>query len=181
MPVLVLVDIQKEYIAKGRPFYLETITESLDNIRKLLVHGRQKGWKIVHMAHNQNAETFHYDSEFSDFIEGFEPIEGELSFKKSDFSCFSCPEFQAFIDKIRHEDIFLAGYGATMCCLSTIIDAHHRGYDINFVTDATCAKKSARYGEQDLKEHIIDIADAFTGSLVTTKEVLNWKEEELIP
>jgi len=181
MPVLVLVDIQKEYIAQGRPFYLETIAESLNNLKKLLAHGRQKGWKIIHMAHNQNADCFHYDSEFSEFIEGFEPIDGEMSLKKSDFSCFSCPEFLAAIDKIRHEDIFLAGYGATMCCLSTLVDAHHRGYDITFVTDATCAKRSARYGEQDLKEHIVDIADAFACNLVTTKDVLNWKEQELIP
>ena len=181
MPVLVLVDIQKEYIAQGRPFYLETIAESLNNLKKLLNYGRQKNWKIIHMAHQQNADTFHYDSEFSEFIEGFEPIDGEMSFKKSDFSCFSCPEFLAAIDKNRHEDIFLAGYGATMCCLSTLVDAHHRGYDINFVTDATCAKKSARYDEQDLKEHIVDIADAFASNLVTTQEVLNWKEQELIP
>lgn len=180
MPVLVLVDIQKEYIAKGRPFCLDTISESLNNLRQLLAHGRQKGWKIIHMAHNQNAECFNYDSEFSEYIEGFEPIDGEQSLKKSDFSCFSSPEFLATIDKLRHEDIFLAGYGATMCCLSTLIDAHHRKFDLNFVTDATCAKRSIRYGEQDLTNYVVDIAGAFACKLVTTKDVLNWQEAELI-
>lgn len=180
MPILVLVDIQKEYITKGRPFYLETIEESLNNLKKLLAHARQNKWKIFHMAHKQNADCFHYDSEFSEFIEDFEPIEGEVSFQKSDFSCFSSPEFLATIDRVRHEDIFLAGYGATMCCLCTLIDAHHRQYDFNFVTDATCAKRSARYGEQDMKEHIIDITSAFACNLVTTDDVLNWKQAELI-
>ena len=56
MPVLVLVDVQKEYIAEGRPFCLETIGPSLDNLRKLLAHARAKGWKVIHMRHQQNAE-----------------------------------------------------------------------------------------------------------------------------
>ena len=40
MAVLVLVDVQKEYITEGRPFCLETIGESLENLRRLLAHGR---------------------------------------------------------------------------------------------------------------------------------------------
>ena len=55
MAVLVLVDVQKEYITEGRPFCLETIGESLENLRRLLAHGRKMGWKIVHMRHQQNA------------------------------------------------------------------------------------------------------------------------------
>ena len=71
----------------------------------------------------------------------------------------------------------MAGYGATMCCLSTLVDAHHRGYDFTFVTDATCAKRTARFGEQDMREHIVDIMSAF-GNLTTTEEVLNRPDED---
>ena len=66
MPVLVLVDVQKEYITEGRPFCLETIGESLNNLRRLLAHARSRGWKIVHMRHQQNAECFSYGSKYSD-------------------------------------------------------------------------------------------------------------------
>ena len=176
MPVLVLVDVQKEYITEGRPFCLETIGESLNNLRRLLTHARSRGWKIVHMRHQQNAECFSYGSEYSDYIDGFGPQGNELDLVKTDFSCFSCPEFQALVDRARHQEIILAGYGATMCCLSTLIDAHHRGYEFTFVTDATCAKRSARFGEQDMKEHIVDIMAAFA-NLTTTDELINRKEE----
>ncbi len=172
MPVLVLSDIQKEYITEGRAFYLKTIQESLDNCRKLLAFARENSWKIVHIHHEQNEEFFARDGEFSEYIEGFEPIEGEYNIAKSNFSCFSAPEFTALIDKYRHENIILAGYGCTMCCLSTLVDAHHRGFDFYFVKDATCAKSTENYEEQDMKNHAIDILNAFA-TLVTTKEVLN--------
>ena len=177
MPVLVLVDVQKEYIAEGRPFCLETIGPSLDNLRKLLAHARAKGWKVIHMRHQQNAECFTYGSEYSEFIDGFGPQGDEKSLLKSDFSCFSSPEFQALADRYRNQEIIVAGYGATMCCLSTLVDAHHRGYDFTFVTDATCAKRTARFGEQDMLEHIVDIMSAF-GNLTTTEEVLNRPDED---
>lgn len=176
MSVLVLIDVQKEYIAEGRPFCLETIGASLENLRRLLAFAREKKWKIVHMKHQQNGECFTYGSEFSDFIDGFGPKDEERSLVKTDFSCFSCPDFQALADRNRNHEIIIAGYGATMCCLSTMIDAHHRGYDFTFVTDATCAKRSARFGEQDMKEHIVDIMAAF-GATVTTDELLSRPDE----
>lgn len=171
MAVLVLIDVQKEYITEGRPFCLETIAPSLENLRALQAHARKQGWKVVHMYHQQNSECFTYGSEFSQYIEGFEPLEGEKNFMKTDFSCFSSPEFTAMIDRNRNQEIIVAGYGATMCCLSTMIDAHHRGYDVLFVKDATCAKRTTHFGEQQLKDFVVDIAPAYA-TLVTTAEVL---------
>lgn len=169
--MLVLVDVQKEYVAKGRPFYLETIGPSLENLRKLLAHGRQHGWTIIHVRHEQNDDCFGYESPFSAPIEGFEPQAGEYSLVKSNFSCFSSPEFQSLIDKRRHEEIIVGGYGASMCCLSTMIDAHHRGHDFTFVRDATCARRTARFGEQDIKERVVDLMVAF-GNVVNTEDIL---------
>lgn len=176
MPVLVLIDVQKEYIAEGRPFCLETIGPALDNLRTLQAYGREKGWRLVHIRHQQNAECFTYGSEFSDFIEGFGPIEGEREILKSDFSCFSAPEFVAMADRQRNQEIIVAGFGATMCCLSTLIDAHHRGYEFTFVADATCAKRTAHFGEQELKNFTVDILPAFC-NVTTLHELMNRPEE----
>lgn len=174
--ILVLVDVQKEYTTEGRPFCLETIGPSLENLRKLQAHAREKGWRVVHIRHQQNSEYFTYHGEFSEFIEGFEPIEGEVVMIKSDFSCFSSPDFQALVDRLRNRELILCGYSATMCCLSTLIDAHHRGYEFTFVSDATCAKRTKRFGEQDMKEHVVDIASAYA-KMATTDEILNRKDD----
>lgn len=171
MPVLVLVDVQKEYVSPGRPFFLESIGQSLENLRKLLAHARQKDWRIIHLRHEQNGDNFAYGSEFAEPIAGFEAEPGEYDLVKSNFSCFSNREFQSLMDKWRHEDIIMAGYSASMCCLSTMIDAHHRGHEFTFVRDATCARRTARFGEQDIKERVVDLMSAF-GTVATTAEVL---------
>lgn len=171
LPILVLVDVQKEYVTEGRPFCLETIAPSLNNIRRLLAHARQKGWRVVHMRHQQNDDFFTYGSEYAQFIDGFAPIDKEYSFTKNDFSCFSSVDFQAMVERNRHREIIIVGYSTAMCCLSTLIDAHHRGHEFTFVTDATCAKRTARYSEQDMREHIMDIAGAFA-HLITTVELM---------
>lgn len=171
MPVLVLIDVQKEYVAEGRPFFLETIGPSLDNLRKLLAHARSRGWTVIHVRHEQNDDCFAYDSPLAAPIEGFEPVEGEYSLVKSNFSCFSSREFQSLVDRWRHEKIIVAGYGTSMCCLSTMIDAHHRGHDFIFVKDATCARRTARFDEQDIKERVVDLMIAF-GNVAETKDIL---------
>lgn len=176
MPVLVLVDVQKEYVAKGRPFCLETIGESLKNLERLLDFARRNGWTIIHVRHQQNSEYFAYGSPYSEFIDGFEPKGDEICLEKSNFSCFSNREFQAMADKKRHDEIIIAGYGTTMCCLSTMIDAHHRGHEFTFVSDATCARRTPRFDEQDMREHIVDIIGAF-GNLTTTDEILERQAE----
>ncbi len=177
MPVLVLVDIQKEYIAEGRAFCLETIQESLENCKKLLTHARENSWKVIHLHHEQNSEYFSRNGEFSEYIEGFEPAEGEHNIAKSDFSAFTAPQFSALVDKYRHENIILAGYGCTMCCLSTLVEAHHRGFEFYFVKDATCARSTPNFDEQDMKNHALDILTAFS-TLVTTEEVLAKKGKD---
>ncbi len=175
--ILVLVDVQKEYVTPGRPFCLETLGPSLENLRKLQAHARKEGWRVVHIKHQQNSEYFGYGSPYAEFIEGFEPLEGELVMEKSDFSCFSSPEFQALTDRLRNREMIIAGYSAANCCLSTMVSAHHRGFEFTFVTDATCAKSTKRFGEQDMKEHIVDIISAY-GNLATTEEILHRVYEE---
>lgn len=47
VPVLVVVDIQLEYITPGRPFYLETAGSSIKNARRVLDHARKNRWEII--------------------------------------------------------------------------------------------------------------------------------------
>lgn len=142
MPVLVIVEEQKEYVTPGRPFYRESIGRSPDNPQKLQAHARAHGWKIAQMRHEQNSMCFAYGSPFAEFIDGFGSEETEEGMVKPNLSCFSSREFQALLDKYRHAEIILAGYGTSRSCLSTVINAHHRGHAFTFVADATCAKRT---------------------------------------
>lgn len=89
--ILILVDIQKEYITPGRPFFLNGIEPSLENCRRLLVHARKNHWELIHIQHSNgsSAARFNPTDPHFDFVEGFEPIADEKRFVKTDFSCYS--------------------------------------------------------------------------------------------
>ncbi len=170
-PVLVVIDIQKEYTTKGRSFYLESAGPSIENARRVLQHSRKMGWPIIHVRHLQNGEIFSPESEYSEFVSDFAPVKGEPVAIKRDYSSFSSPDFEKFLNQYRDRKILIIGYGSTMCCLSTVIDGYHRGYQLNFVSDASCAKSSKRYSEQDLHEHATDIISIYA-AISKTSEII---------
>ncbi|MCS1350244.1 cysteine hydrolase [Mechercharimyces sp. CAU 1602] len=167
---LIMIDVQKEYITDGRPFCIETIGPSLEKAKEALEHARDEGWTILHVRHLQEGSIFHPDSEYSQFVSGFEPLPDEHSFIKGDFSCFSSNEFKEFMESLKGHDIYIAGYGSTMCCLATIIDGYHRGFTFTFIHDASSSKRSDQFDEVTRHQHVIDHLSTFA-QMVTTAEV----------
>lgn len=157
--VLVVVDIQREYVTPGRPFHIASIGPSLENARRVLETARRSGWPIYHVRHLQDGAIFNRDNEHSRFVQGFEPLADEREIHKGNFSCYSAPEFAEAMARhaARGDELVLVGYGSTMCCLSTIIEGYHRGQKMTFVQDASCAKASTRFGEEGLHAHATDI------------------------
>lgn len=156
--VLVLIDIQKEYITKGRPYYLNGIEDSLDKAKACLKYARRNNYKIIHVKHIQNGEIFSKDNHFSDFIDGFEPLNNECVITKSNFSSYSNKEFT---NTVGNSDLYIVGHGSTMCCLSTTIDAYHRGNKVFFISDASYAKKTPIADEKAMHLYATEIIKSF--------------------
>jgi ureidoacrylate peracid hydrolase len=161
--VLVVVDIQREYVTPGRPFHIASIGPSLENARRVLETARKRGWPIYHVRHLQDGALFNRGDELSGFVQGFEPQADEREIHKGNFSCYSAPEFVEAMARhaARGDEIVLIGYGSTMCCLSTIIDGYHRGQKMTFVPEASRAKASTRFGEESLHAHATDIISTY--------------------
>lgn len=158
--ILVLIDIQKEYVTQGRPFYLNGIEDSLNKAKSCLEYARLNNYKIIHVRHIQDGDIFSKDNHFSDFIEGFEPLDNEHIITKSNFSAYSSTEF---VEVIGHSDkhIYIIGYGSTMCCLSTIIEGYHRGNKLFFVSNASYAKKTSIADETNMHIYATEIIKSF--------------------
>lgn len=171
MNTLVVIDVQREYNTPGRLFNIDSIGDSLTNGKCVLDHARKQGWHIVHVRHMQDGDIFNPKSEYSGFIDGFNPQGGEREIHKGNFSCFSSEEFTKELESRKSDQVFVIGYGTTMCVISTIIDGYHRGYSMNLVADATRAKKSD-FDEQSTQQHAISILNTFC-SVKSTKEILN--------
>jgi ureidoacrylate peracid hydrolase len=171
-PTLVVIDIQKEYITDKRPFRIESIAPSLENAKKVLNKARQAQWPIIHVQHLQDGQIFSRESEFSDFVDDFRPLKNEITVIKSNFSSYSNPEFTELMKRSAQDqqEIYVIGYGSTMCCISTIIDGYHRGNQMVFVEDASNSKKGAKLSESELHEAATQIISTFA-KIITTAEV----------
>ncbi len=170
-PVLIVIDIQKEYTTSGRPFYLEMAGPSLSNAKRVLEFARKSDWPIIHVKHLQLGSIFNPESPLSDFVDGFEPLAHEMSVIKGNYSSFSSPEFVELMDQFKDRESMVIGYGSTMCCLSTIIDGYHRGFKMAFVLDASCAKRGPTFDEQSTHAHAEEIISIYA-KIASTQELI---------
>jgi ureidoacrylate peracid hydrolase len=172
-PILVLIDIQREYTTPGRPFYLRGIEASLATCSVLLQHARSIGWGVVHVRHEQEREPFKAGSEFTSFASGFDPADGETVFTKHLLSAFSNDDFASFALRAKAEarPLILIGYGGTMCCLSTALDGMHRGVRTRWVYDASLSRPSQLASEAGVHRHLTEMMRIYA-DVVSSAELL---------
>jgi ureidoacrylate peracid hydrolase len=172
--ILVAIDIQREYVTPGRPFHIASIAPSLANAQVLLQYARSHAWPVVHVQHLQDGAIFNRDAEYSRFVDGFTPIEGETSVTKGNYSSFSAPAFTDFVqEQVQAHtscEFVVVGYGTTMCCLSTIVEGYHRGYSFALVQDATAALANGDLTEDSMHRHTVALMGRFARVTSTTDE-----------
>ena len=170
-PLLVALDIQREYVTPGRPLHLRGIEPALENCRRLLAHARAHNWPVAHVRHVQDSHVFDANMEWSRFVKGFEPQAHEMVFSKDNLSCYSTPEFVRMMESAVHNQIYLMGFEAQACCLSTLVDAFHRGHSLAYVADASLARRTALGDEQESFRWVLEVISIYAPAL-TTDEVL---------
>lgn len=170
-PLLIVIDIQKEYTTAGRPFYLEGIGPSLEKANQVLKHARQKKWPVLHVQHIQATGIFSIAEGYEGFVPGFEPLPGEELAVKSNYSSYSSPEFVKSVATYHDRPFVVIGYGSTMCCLSTIVEGYHRGHKYVLASDASWSKRSGNLSEGDRHLHAIETLRIFC-DVLTAKEIL---------
>jgi nicotinamidase-related amidase len=138
VPIVVLVDMQQEYLAKPRLFAISKIDRALDNCRRVLDHAREIGLPVAFMRLLNESAFFNRATPFVRWIEGFEPYRNEMVFERSSPSCYSCEPFAALMNQSRG-GIVLAGFAGESACLSTLIDAFHRNHRVTYLCDASAS------------------------------------------
>ena len=138
VPIVVLVDMQQEYLAKPRLLAISEIDRALDNCRRVLDHAREIGLPVAFMRLLNESAFFNRATPFVRWIEGFEPYRNEMVFERSSPSCYSCEPFAALMNQSRG-GIVLAGFAGESACLSTLIDAFHRNHRVTFLCDASAS------------------------------------------
>lgn len=172
-PILVAIDIQREYTTEGRPFHIDGIEESLQNCRRMLDHARRQKWIVAHVRHVQGGAVFNPQSEYSRFVEGFEPRQGEPCFEKSKLSCLSTDGFARLMGGALEgrNPVRIMGYSGQMCCLSTLVDLFHLGLRATYVHDASLSRASSIDDPRNMHRYVGEICRIYA-DLCGTSELI---------
>lgn len=138
VPIVVLVDMQQEYLAKPRLPAISEIDRALDNCRRVLDHSRRVGLPVAFMRMINESAFFNRATPFVRWIDGFEPYRNEMVFERSSPSCYSSQPFAALVNQSRG-GIVLVGFAGESACLSTLIDAFHRNHKVTYLCDASAS------------------------------------------
>ena len=138
VPIVVLVDMQQEYLAKLRLLPISEIDRGLENCRKVLDHSRKAGLPVAFMRLLNQSAFSNRATPFARWIEGLEPYRNEMVFERSSPSCYSCEPFTALVNQ-SCGGIVLAGFASESACLSTLLDAFHRNHKVTYLCDASAS------------------------------------------
>lgn len=138
VPIVVIVDMQQEYLAERRLLAISGIDRALGNCRWALDHSRRVGLPVAFIRMVNEQPFSGRATPFVRWIEGFEPYRNEMVFERSAPSCYSFKPFAALVNQSRG-GIVLAGFAGESACLSTLIDAFHRNHEVIFLCDASAS------------------------------------------
>lgn len=156
IPTLVLVDLQQEYIATPRALALADAPAALERCREALDHARANGFPVAYMRWIDNAPFFNPNSRFARWIEGFEPHGCDMIFERNRPSCYSSREFADIMGR-SGQPFVLAGFAGETACLSTAIDAFHRGHNFTFLHDASASHALEHVPAEGAHRAVVDI------------------------
>lgn len=138
LPVLLLIDMQQEYLASPRLLAIPHIETALENCRAALAHARRVGLPIAFARRTGNSAFFNRSTPFARWIDGFEPGRHEMIFDHAEPSCYSGEAFATFMNQ-SPGGFVMAGFAGEAACLSTAVDAFHRHHKMTYLADASAS------------------------------------------
>lgn len=150
--VLLLIDVQREYVDGGVP--IDGIDRSLREVRRVLDRARAARTPVIHVVHHAKpgAALFDPDGPFVAIPEIATPQPDELVLRKGFPNSFNGTPLAARLADIGRNELVLVGYGTHMCISSTARAAAELGYKVTVVADAT--------GSRDLPDGLGGIVPA---------------------
>ncbi|WP_046865738.1 cysteine hydrolase family protein [Microvirga massiliensis] len=139
--VLVLIDLQREYLESGG-LPLVGIEGAVAALGRLLALARRHGTPVFHVAHHARpgAKLFDPGSPTSHIIQGLEPVSGEEVVTKSLPNAFARTDLQDRIQSTGRQELLVAGFATHMCVSSTARAALDLGYRTTIVASATATR-----------------------------------------
>lgn len=142
---VIVVDLQKDYLASGR-WPLVGIDQAVANAAKVIAAARDRGQKVIHVRHEFPADGpfFAAGSAGAEIIEAVAPGAGEATITKNHPNSFRDTQLKAMLDGDGITDVVIVGAMSHMCIEATARAASDFGYATTTVADA-CATRDVEF------------------------------------
>ena len=173
-PCLVLIDLQREYLAQARLMSLPDANTALQNCQAALSYARSRGFPIAFLRQISRSAFFNPSTAFSGWIEGFEPHGADMIFERNRPSGYANKQFAELMDCSGGHFVF-GGFAGETACLSTAIDAFHRKHRFAFLADASASHAVGDLSAAEMHRAISQIVAVY-GPVLNTQ---SWIDGDL--
>lgn len=160
IPVLVLIDLQQEYVAAPRITALPGAHAALRKCREALTAARANGIPVAFTRLQGASAFFNRSSKLFDWVEGFEPLRSEMVFDRELPSCYASEGFAAFMKDVR-APVVIAGFSGESACLATLIDGYHRRQQMIYLADASASQPLNGLDPDEVQRAVAGIASVY--------------------
>jgi nicotinamidase-related amidase len=178
--VLLVIDVQESFKADSATWATRNNSAFESNVTKLIEAYRTAALPIVFLLHQNLKPESHFNpkSPFYRFMDFVVPRPGEVVLQKTTISAFASTDLARRLTQWEIKRLRVTGIQTEQCCETTTRDASDRGYQVDFVTDATLTFAIPHWAggpELSTDEVVRRTEYALAGrfaNIVSTKEVL---------
>jgi len=134
---LMVIDAQEEYVSGKLPVTYPP--ESLDNIVKVMDAANAKKIPVILVQHTgqDGGETFIKGTSGWELLQEVSKRPYDYLVEKNLPGSFTGTDLENWLQENKIDTVTIAGYMTQMCCDTTARQAFHRGFRVEFLSDAT--------------------------------------------
>lgn len=181
--VLLVIDVQKEYFTGKLPVTYPP--ESLENILKAIETAKVNAIPIILVQHTNLVEgsvTFVKKTEGWELLPEIENRQYDHLIEKNLPGSFTGTDLEKWLQDNNINTVTISGYMTQMCCDTTARQAYHRGFKVEFLSDATGTISVSNYAgtvtDEELHRSILVTQAMRFSNVLTTDEWIQKLEEE---
>lgn len=172
---LLVIDVQNEYFTGQLPVTYPV--DSLSNILTAMHTASEQDIPVVVIQHTESPEDttiFKKGSAAWELRPEIAKYPHALYVEKNLPGSFTGTELEEWLRKNEIDTITIAGYMTQMCCDTTARQGLHRGFSVEFLSDATGTLAFENNGgaatDEELHRAILVAQDGFISKVINTSE-----------
>jgi nicotinamidase-related amidase len=172
---LLVIDVQNEYFTGKLPVTYPQ--RSFENILNAMDHARKHNIPVIVIQHTNpstDASTFRKGSPMWELHDEIKRRTADVIIEKTLPGSFTGTNLDVWLKEKKISTITIAGYMTQMCCDTTARQAFHRGYSVQFLSDATgtlsITNSAGMISDADLHRAILVTQQQRFSRVLTTAE-----------